>query len=360
MRVELHLAANWGGFRLDAEAALELSGVTALFGPNGSGKTTILAAIAGFRPGIGRVAVDGAVWQDARRMLPPHRRPVGMVFQDGRLFEHLTVAGNLRFAERRADPAGPPIHRADVVEALALGELLPRRTAMLSGGERQRVAVARALLTRPRLMLMDEPLAALDRARKSAILPLLAALPGRFGTPVLYVSHQIDEIVQIADRLVTVRAGRITGHGPTVEMVAGMDPAVIGRFEAGSVLEGPVVELRPDHALAAIRIGAARLWLPDIGHAVRGEHLRVRVRARDVSIALAPVTGISIRNQLPGVVTAIDSEAGAFAEVTLDIAGQRLRARVTRLTVSELGLAPGTRVWALVKSIAFDRRLAPH
>ncbi len=360
MRVELDLAADWGAFRLAARDALELDGVTALFGPSGSGKTTILAAIAGFRPGLGRVAVDGAVWQEGRRFVPPHRRPVGTVFQEGRLFDHLDVAGNLRFAERRADPNGPPIRRAEVVEALELAGLLDRRPALLSGGERQRVAIGRALLARPRLLLMDEPLAALDRPRKAAILPLIAALPGRFGTPVLYVSHQIDEIVQLADRLVTVRAGRITGQGETVAMVARMDPAVTGRFEAGSLLEGSVVELRPEFALAAIEIGGAHLWLPDLGGVQVGERLRVRVRARDVSLALAPVGGISIRNQLPARVTGIETDEGPFAEVRLDVASQSLRARVTRMTVAELGLVEGADVWALVKSISFDRRLAPH
>ena len=360
MRVELDLAADWGAFRLAARDALELGGVTALFGPSGSGKTTILAAIAGFRRGLGRIAVDGAVWQEGRRFVPPHRRPVGTVFQDGRLFEHLDVAGNLRFAERRADPDGPPIGRAEVVEALDLFGLLDRRPARLSGGERQRVAIGRALLARPRLMLMDEPLAALDRARKAAILPLVAALPGQFGVAVLYVSHQIDEIVQIADRLVTVRAGRITGQGETVAMVARMDPAVTGRFEAGSLLEGPVVELRPDFALAAIEVGGARLWLPDLGAVRPGERLRVRVRARDVSLALAPVGRVSIRNQLPARITGIEMDDSPFAEIWLDVAGQSLRARVTRMTVAELGLAEGAAVWALVKSISFDRRLAPH
>src|SRR5690606_25123969 len=157
--------------------------------------------------------------------------------------------GNLRYAESRADRQGPPIRRAEVIEALDLGDLLARATTTLSGGERQRVAIGRALLARPRLLLMDEPLAALDRVRKAAILPLISALPGRFGTPVLYVSHQIDEIVQIAGRLVTVRDGRITGQGETVAMMAGMDPAATGRFEAGSLLEGPVVELRPEFAM---------------------------------------------------------------------------------------------------------------
>lgn len=337
-----------------------MEGVTALFGPSGSGKTTILAAIAGFRPGIGFVAVEGVTWQDERHSIAPHKRPVGTVFQDGRLFEHLDVNGNLRFAERRADPDGPRIARGDVIEALELGDLLSRSTATLSGGERQRVAIGRALLARPQLLLMDEPLAALDRTRKAAILPLIAALPARFGTPVLYVSHQIDEIVQLADNLVTMRDGRITGQGETVAMMAAMDPAVTGRFEAGSLLEGEIIEIRPDLAMVAIGVGETPLWVPDIGPARMGERLRIRVRARDVALALAPVPGISIRNQLPGRISRIEMDDSPFAEIWLEIERQPLRVRVTRMTIAELGLAPGQEVWALIKSVAFDRRLAAH
>jgi len=357
MRIELDLAARWSGIAIAARAGLDLDGVTALFGPSGAGKSTILAAIAGFRPGLGRIAVDGAIWQDGHTMRPPHRRPVGLVFQDGRLFDHLSVAGNLGYAARRGDRAGPEIRQPEVIDALGLGDLMERRPASLSGGERQRVAIARALLTRPRLMLMDEPLAALDRQRKAAILPLIAALPERFATPVLFVSHQLDEIVQIADHLVAVHAGAITGQGPVAEMVARLDPAVSGRFEAGSVLTGTVAEIDSHYSMAAIELGGHRMWVPDPGGAHPGDQVRLRVRARDVSLALAPAEGLSIRNQLPAVITGIETDDGAFAEVHLDCAGQALRARITRMSTEELGLAPGREVWALVKSISFDRRL---
>lgn len=357
MRLALDLAADWQGFRLEARAEWELAGVTALFGPSGSGKTTILQAVAGFRPGLGRIEVAGETWQGGSRMLPPHRRPVGMVFQDGRLFEHLDVAGNLRFAERRADPAGPEISEAGAVDLLGLGPLLARKVPTLSGGERQRVAIARALLTRPKLMLMDEPLAALDRARKADILPLIAALPQHFGVPVLFVSHQIDEIVQVAGSLISIRAGRFHGHGPTAEMLEAMDPEITGRFEAGTLLEGPVVAIDSPHAMLAIEIDGARLWMPDTGGATMGETVRVRLRARDVSLALAPVPGISMRNQLPATVTGIEADDGPFAEVRLDCGGQALRARISRMALADLGLAPGQRITALIKSVAFDRRL---
>lgn len=358
MKLALDLSGTFGDFQLAAETSIDLQGVTALFGPSGAGKSTVLAAIAGFRPGTGSITVDGVSWQSERLMLPAHRRPVGIVFQEGRLFEHLTTRANLRYAQKRADRTGPRLDWGDVIETLDLAPLLDRPATALSGGERQRVAIGRALLTRPRLMLMDEPLAALDRARKAALLPLIAELPTRFGIPVIYVSHQLDEIVQIADTLIAMREGRITGHGPVADMIAGMDPAITGRFEAGSVLEGEVNALEPDFEMAAIGIGADKLWVPDVGSARLGERVRVRIRARDVSLSTAHLDAISIRNQLVGTVRGIETDGGPFAEVRMDCAGQALRARISRMALADLRLVPGQRVWALIKSVAFDRRLS--
>ena len=357
MQLSLDLKTSYPGFELTAQADLSLEGVTAMFGPSGAGKSSVLAAIAGFRPGLGRIVADGVTWEDSRTHLPAHRRPVGMVFQDGRLFGHKTTSGNLRYAARRADPDGPPLDMDEVIAALDLNPLLARRADKLSGGERQRVAIARALLTRPRLMLMDEPLAALDRGRKAQLLPLIADLPRRFGIPVIYVSHQLDEIVQIADSLVAMHDGRITGQGPVVEMIAEADPALTGRFEASSILEGEIVEIAAEFSMLAIRIGSARLWMPAVGTAQLGSKVRARVRARDVSIATAPIEGMSIRNQLPSRITKIETDTGAFAEVMLDCEGWPLRARLSRMGLAELDLQEGQQVWALVKSIVFDRRL---
>lgn len=356
--IELHLnlSEQLGAFRLNAQLETELHGVTAVFGPNGSGKTSIMSSIAGFRPGAGRIEVAGEVWQDASAAQPAHRRPVGMVFQDGRLFDHLSVAGNLAYAAKRADRSGPEIAMDRVVQEMDLNDLMSRQPSSLSGGERQRVAIARALLTRPRLMLMDEPLAALDRVRKAELLPLIGTLPDRFGIPVLFVSHQIDEIVQIADDLITVRDGQITDHGPLAEVIDRMDPAISGRFEAGSVLEGQITQIDTDHAMAAIEIAGVPLWMPDMGNTGLGDPVRLRIRARDVSLAKGPVRGISIRNQIPATVTEIETDDGAFAEVRLECAGQRLRARVSRMAIEDMGLSPGQTVTALIKSIAFDRR----
>ena len=357
MRVVLDLHARRGDFELRVAEELELDGITALFGPSGAGKTTLLQALAGFLPGTGRIEADGVLWQDDRRSLPAHRRPVAVVFQDGRLFEHLDVAGNLDFAARRADRGGPSVRRSEVVAALGLSALLDRRVDTLSGGEIQRVAIGRALLVRPRLLLMDEPLVALDRERKATILGMIAELPRRFGLPVLFVSHLVEEIAQIADRLVALRDGRTVGQGPTVAMLERLGAEVTGHFEAGSLLEGHVARHDEEHALTAVDVGEGILWTPGAMHAGVGERVRVRLRARDVALSLQRLEGVSIRNQLPARVLEVGEEQGAYAEVRLDCGGAVVRARVTRLAVRELGVAPGLRLYALVKSVAFDRRL---
>ncbi|MEM7211174.1 MAG: molybdenum ABC transporter ATP-binding protein [Pseudomonadota bacterium] len=357
MELQFDLSTRFDGFELAAQADVPLQEVTALFGPSGSGKTSILSAIAGFRVGSGSISVDGETWQDTRMHLAPHRRPVGMIFQDGRLFDHLSVEGNLRYASRRADPDGPDIRRDAVLDWLGLEDLLSRRPASLSGGERQRVAIGRALLTRPRLLLMDEPLAALDRERKAAILPVIAGLPETFGTPVVYVSHQLDEIVQVATSLIAIRDGRILGHGPVATMIETMDPAITGRFEAGSLITGTVVELNPAFAMAALEIAGTQLWMPATTGLSHGDTIRVRIRARDVSLAREPVAGLSIRNQLPVTIDAIETDQSAFAELRLSCAGQHLRARITRMAVQALELEAGQQATALIKSVAFDRRL---
>jgi len=282
---------------------------------------------------------------------------VGVVFQDGRLFEHLDVAGNLDFAARRADAAGPSVRRGEVVAALGLSALLDRRVDTLSGGEIQRVAIGRALLARPRLLLMDEPLVALDRERKATILSMIAELPRRFGLPVLFVSHLVEEIAQIADRLIALRDGRVVGQGPTVAMLERLGAEVTGHFEAGSLLEGHVTSHDEAHALTGVDVGAGILWTPGAMHAGVGERVRVRLRARDVALSLRRLEGVSIRNQLPARVLEVRLESGAYAEVRLDCGGAVVRARITRRAVSELRLEPGLELYALIKTVAFDRRL---
>ncbi|NHX27225.1 molybdenum ABC transporter ATP-binding protein, partial [Escherichia coli] len=312
--------------------------------------------IAGFEPVQGRIVFDGQVWQDGAQSLPPHRRGVGMVFQDTRLFPHLSVAGNLRYAARRAQGA---IHQDDVIGALDLGPLLARRPGGLSGGERQRVAIGRALLAQPRLMLMDAPLAALDAARKAQILPLIARLPQVFGIPVIHVTHSIEEVTQIADRLIAMQDGRIVASGPLAETFARLDLGAGGsRFEGGVILRGRVSGGDARYHLTRLQVAGHELIMPEAGlHA--GDEVQLRIRARDVMLATVRPEGLSAQNVLPCRITEIVSEAEtAFAEVFLDVDGQVLRARVTRAAVDQMGLAVGGQVFAVLKAISFDRRLA--
>ncbi len=373
----LHLDTRlaFGGFALALDdEAVPLRGVTALFGPSGSGKTTILRIVAGLeRHARGRVGFGDTVWQDdARRLfVKPHRRAVGYVFQDARLFDHLSVEGNLRYARRRAAPdrgdTGDGL-ADEVVEALELAPLLGRRPAGLSGGERQRVAIGRALLTRPSLLLMDEPLSALDLRRRAEIIPYIEALPRRFGVPVLYVTHAIEEVARMADDMVVLADGRFVASGPAEAVMERLDlQPLAGHFEAGVLLDGAVTGHDDTFAMTEVDLGSAgggqeggqSIRMPGVDVPV-GQRVRLRVRARDVSLALAPPADISIRNILRAtILSVVEEQERAFAETLLDIGGQHLRARLTREAVAALGLAPGLEVYALIKSIAFDRRLLP-
>lgn len=355
----LHVTAHLplSGFTLAVEHTFALDGITALFGPSGAGKSLLLRVIAGHeRAADARVSFDGEVWQDGRRRVPPHRRGAGMVFQHARLFPHLSVRGNLRYADRRA-PANGRITFDEVVRALDLEPLLDRRPQALSGGEAQRVALGRTLLTRPRLLLMDEPLAALDIRRKAEILPHIARLPGTFGVPVIYVTHALEEVTQLAERIVVLSHGTVRASGGTAEVLERLDlQAETGRFEAGALLTGRVAAHDATYRLTRVEVCGQAIEMP-AADVPLGTEVRLRIRARDVALARAAPEAISIRNQLAGTVTAIQEEAAtAFAEILVDIGGQRLRARVTRAAVADLGLAPGVEVCALVKSIAFDRR----
>jgi len=349
-------------FELDVAQSFSGEGITALFGPSGCGKSTLLRVIAGFERGAeGRVTFGEETWLDGRSRVAPHRRGVGYVFQDARLFPHLTARGNLDYAHRRA--ARTPAHYSfdDVVEVLDLVPLFGRRAGQLSGGERQRVAIGRTLLARPRLLLMDEPLAALDTRRKGEILPYIARLPIAFGIPIVYVTHALEEVTQLGDRIVALAAGRVVATGGVAETLERLDLSdVQGRFEAGTMLLGRVTG--HDHALHLTRVdlGGAVLELPEIG-LKEGAGIRLRVRARDVSLARSRPEGLSIRNILDARVLAIASETEtAFAEVLLDIGGQHLRARITRAAVQDLGLAEGQPVFALIKSVSFDRQALPR
>ena len=285
------------------------------------------------------------------------------MFQDARLFAHRGVAGNLRYALARARPGADAPNFDDVVAALDLAPLLGRRVGGLSGGERQRVAIARALLANPRLLLLDEPLAALDAQRRAELLPYIRQLPGRFAIPLIYVSHAVEEVAQIADEVLILSAGRVVARGEVHAVLEQPQAeAVSGHFEAGVLLHARVLGQAPDYGLTEVEVGDQRLWLPHIDDAP-GAPVRLRVRARDVAIALQRVEGVSIRNQLQATVLRIDQEpAGAYAELLLaldaaDGDGPHLRARITREAVAALGLVVGQAVWALVKGVSFDRRV---
>ena len=368
MKLDVALALRRAGFALELDETLELTGITAVMGASGSGKSTLLRALAGLEtPQRARIALDGALLADSAAgvNLPPYRRGIGYVFQDARLFAHRRVRGNLRFAQQRARPAngGAPAPALDeVMSALDLMPLLERRTAGLSGGERQRVAIARALLANPRLLLLDEPLAALDTRRKAELLPYIRALPRRFGIPLVYVSHAVEEVAQLADEVLILSAGRVVARGEVHAVLERPEAeAVSGHFEAGTLLRATVRRQIGEYALTELDLAGQRLTLPQID-AEPSRPVRLRVRARDVSIALARVDGVSIRNQLETRVLRLDAEpAGAYAEVLLDLADpgatpMHLRARITREAAAALGLTPGQTVWALVKSVSFDRR----
>ena len=353
IRAQFRLA--WPGFALDVDLDLPASGVAAVFGPSGCGKTTLLRCIAGLERGVGRLEVNGQAWQDATEFMPTHRRPLGYVFQDARLFSHLTVRGNLDYGMRRAlrPTAGTEAGGfASIVELLGLGPLLDRFPERLSGGEQQRVAIARALLTAPRLLLLDEPLAALDHARKQEILPYLERLRDELEIPVLYVSHAAAEVARLADHIVVMDAGRVVAQGPLAEILARVDLPIRLGEDVGAVFEATVAERDAEWHLARVEFDGGGLWVRDSGAAL-GRKVRLRILARDVSIAASRHDDVSIMNVLPATVTAHAGEDHpALVLVQLQVGGTTLLARLTRRSARRLDLAPGRRVWVQIKAVA--------
>ncbi|GAB1583014.1 molybdenum ABC transporter ATP-binding protein [Phyllobacterium phragmitis] len=346
------IAGRSGAFAVSADFAAA-PGVTALFGHSGAGKTTLLKMIAGtLSPERGRIAIGDHVLFDSGTgiNLAPEKRHIGYVFQDARLFPHLSVRHNLTYAlwaGRRQ--AGKPF--AEVVDLLGLSALLERRSATLSGGERQRVAIGRALLSNPSLLLLDEPLSSLDHARRQEILPYLERLRDESGLPIVYVSHEIDEVARLADTLVLLSKGEVVASGPVAEVFAKMDGTA---EDAGTLIEGYVVGRDPQYGVTFIDLGGETFQIVD--EALRpGMQVRLRVRARDVSLARQAPEAISIRNVLPVQIVAINGREGTFAEMELSFAAQKLRARLTRKSVADLGLKPGDHVFALVKAVSVDR-----
>jgi molybdate transport system ATP-binding protein len=354
--IEARFRVNWPGFTLDLDERLPGQGVTALFGHSGSGKTTLLRCIAGLeRAPRGYLSFKGEVWQDDKTWVPTHRRPLGYVFQEASLFPHLTVLENLRYGQRRAGRRSERPERFSLehaIELLGIGRLLRRKPEGLSGGERQRVSIARALAVNPRVLLMDEPLAALDLQRKQEILPYLERLHDELAIPVLYVSHAPDEVARLADHLVVMDGGRVLASGPLADTLARLDLPIRLGEDAGAVLDGQVAERDERWHLLRVQCCGASLWVRDTG-AAQGEHVRLRILARDVSIAHAPLTGSSILNTLPARVLELgDDGHPALALVKLQVGGAVMLARVTRRSAAELGLAPDMAMWIQIKAVA--------
>jgi len=358
--LDVHIRHDRGDFVLDAAFAVDEPGVTALFGPSGAGKSTLVHAIAGLlRPDAGHVRLDGESLFDGAtgRFVPARRRAIGYVFQDGRLFPHLNVRDNLLFGARRTRRRGA-IDLDGVVELLALAPLLARRPRALSGGERQRVALGRALLAAPRLLLLDEPLSALDAGLKAEILPFLAAVRDEARVPMVYVSHAIEEVSRLADTLVLMEAGGVRAAGPLGEMLARLDLlAATGEVDAGAVIETTVRAHDLADGLSELVFTGGVMVVTAVAAPV-GARVRVRVRARDVILARTPPGPTSVNNVFAARIEAVRARADGHADIRLDLGGTALVARITRRSLRRLELREGEAVIALVKTAAVVEREA--
>jgi molybdate transport system ATP-binding protein len=358
MTVEVDVHHRLGAFTL--EACFKTDGrLTALFGRSGAGKTSLINMIGGLlRPDRGRVVIDGRVLVDTthRVFIPRHRRRIGYVFQEPRLFPHLTVRQNLLYG-RWFTPIAERRESFDhVIDLLGIGGLLDRGPALLSGGEKQRVAIGRALLTSPNLLLMDEPLASLDEARKAEILPYIERLRDEARVPIVYVSHSVPEVARLATTIVLLSEGKVAAAGAVSDIMGRIDLfSLTGREEAGAVLEMRATAHDDIYGLTTLRSAVGELRVPRIDIGI-GAHLRLRIRARDVIVALKRPEELSALNVLPGIIAEVGALDGPVVDLRIDLNGESLLARVTRLTVDRLDLAPGRPVFAIIKTVAIDRR----
>jgi molybdate transport system ATP-binding protein len=354
--LEIDVTVRRGTFELIARANAPVPGVVAAFGRSGAGKSTLVDALAGLAPTTGTIRLGDTTWLDSNAgvNVPPERRRIGYVFQDARLFPHLDVRANLRYGLKRARGVEAFVDFDELVALLDLASLLDRTPHGLSGGERQRVALGRALLSQPRLLLLDEPLSALDAARREEVLPWLERLRDRWSVPMVYVSHRYDEVLRLATHLWLVDDGRIVAQGtPAATSLDVRLGRVLGPELYGAVVETVVEGIDATSGLATLAIGDARLRLVLPG-ATAGMHARLHVPARDVVIATERPHGLSIRNELRGTLTALADEGADAVLATIATGDAQLLARITRAAVNDLGLQPGREVWALVKAASLQ------
>jgi molybdate transport system ATP-binding protein len=355
MSLSVRLRHKFPTAQMDMTFAVPSPGVTVLFGPSGAGKTTIILAAAGLlRPDECRIEIGGVLMADTATglWLPPERRRAGLVFQDAKLFPHMSVATNLRFGMRRAPPG--TVQFDDVVELLGIADLLDRRPHTLSGGQRQRVAIGRALLAQPHLLLMDEPLASLDAERKAEILPFLTRLKTALQLPVLYVTHDLDEVARLADSMVLIEAGRVVGFGPVAEVASSADLPLALRDDAGALLECRVARHDGPRELTLLDAGGTTFWVPLLDLALGGE-CRIRIPAREVILAGKAPESISLHNVIAGNVRKLTADPARRAVmVEIALPNGALLARVTPDAIARLGLSQGSAVLALIKSTSIE------
>jgi molybdate transport system ATP-binding protein len=349
MALEIAVEHRRRDFVVTAQFSAPAPGITVLFGPSGAGKSTVLAAVAGLlRADHARVALNG----ERLDRLPPHRRRIGMVFQDGRLFPHLNVERNLVYGLRRSP--GGQVLPGDMADLLDLRKLMRRRISSLSGGERQRVAIGRALLSQPRLLLMDEPLASLDGPRRLEIMPYLQRLRDTLRMPVLYVTHATDEVYRLADQVVLMEAGQVIAAGPLPELAARVDLALAARDDAAGVLLGYVHRHEPERGLTSVACGG-EVYLVPLCDIPTGDSVRLRIPAREVILALDAPRNISVNNIIPAVVSAIRFDEKTHAAlVEIDVGGGQLLSRITTDAAERLHLRPGVRVLGMIKSMSVE------
>lgn len=344
-------------FSLDVDLTLANHGVTALFGPSGSGKTTLLRCIAGLETQQqGDIRLNEAIWQSPKFSLPAHKRPIGYVFQEANLFPHLTAEENLQFAMKRADAEQSVITYKDVVNLLNIEAILPQYPQQLSGGERQRVAMARALLIQPSLLLMDEPLSALDDGLKQEILPYLEQICQRAQIPIIYVSHALDEVIRLADYIVVLEKGRVVEQGEKHALLSQLGTSFSRHQDASVVVSGTVTSQTPEWGLSWLMLNGQTIAFKQ-GHERLGDRVSLRIQSRDVSLSLSKQEGSSILNRLSAVVDDIETDENDTSRVMvrLLLGETAILARITALSAHRLALKKGQSVIAQIKSAALLR-----